>query len=457
MWGLNNFITLHWRGIVLLLLGAMILGGAIYLMVRSARPMEYIVKPGDSIQNMLNVMPEGAVCKIQPGIYKEALTIPADALTLRKDGQGDVVIDADGAVNAVLIKNVSRIVLEGLTIRNSSGSLIEITGETATHNTIRQCTLREWGLDEKVLYPGAVLSSNGAAFTTVDLCYIDRGDHEGVWTQNPEGITFHFSGGHHTITNNIIWGVCRDSQGKPIEIMPDFGDGYPLYKYNIMDAICGYDGKERQDFDDTLIKGNHFYGAHDDIIGIQGMDRNCVIEGNYIDAMGGADCIVLRGASVGPVYVRNNICLNGGMSCFKYGGWSEGPGTAVKYITDNIYYSTLKRGYLENSDIWYVQTVDTAYSRFMDGEVNDENYNNLHMEGNQSFTNRYWLTTMEGSGLNNSFKNNIFSTNDRQNCVRYQGILMDFDTFNIKYSDGSTQWKVISMPVEPKPPKAGAR
>jgi len=422
-------------------------------------PQEFTVIPGTSIQAVLNRMPSGSICNIQPGIYQESLVIPRSGLTLRKIGSGDVIIDGSGADNAVLIENVERTTLTDLIIQNAQGSLILITGSKAAHNTINHCTLLEWGLDEVTTYVGAVDSADGAAYTTVDSCYLYRGDHKSIWEQNVEAIGYHFSGGHHTITNNVIWGVCRDSQGIPIQLQSDFGDGFPLYKFNIQDATAGEDGKNRIDFDGTVISGNYFYGAHDDMIGVQGLDRNCTISNNYIDAMGGADCIVIRGASIGPVYIQDNICVNSGMNCFKYASWDLGSGNAVKYISSNTYYSTLSRTYVDDgSGNWYVTGLSDSYSRFIDGEVNGPDYDYLFVDRNAVFCKTYFLCLMPGSGTHNTFTNNRFSTDDPKSCVKWfsHDSTIDFENFN-SYTGGTNVWETISRPRIPPSPSAGAR
>jgi len=449
----------NWRRWLIILAGCLILAGLGYFAYSHYFKIPpYTVKPGDSIQGVLNEMPEGAICYIYPGTYPGALTIPRSGLTLKKTGTGQVVIDGQGAENAVLINNVADTTLENLVIRNSGGSLVALVGQKAMRNTIHRCTLLEWGLDESRAYAGAVDSIDGASCTTVDLCYIDRGNHEAVWTQNPEAISYHFSGGRHTITNNIIWGVCRDEDGNPLASQEDFGDGYPMYKFNIFDVMCGKDGINRLDFDGTTISGNHLYGAHDDMIGIQGLDRNCTISHNYIDAMGGADCIVLRGASIGPVYITDNIMVNAGMSCFKYSSWKNGAGTAEKYISRNIYYSTLSRTYTRTETTWYIPVLNASYNRFLDGEVNAEDYDNLHVDNNSVYCRSFFLCLKPDSGTNNTFTNNLFRTDDRSSCIKWfsDNTTISFTTFN-NYTGGTNRWETISRPTQPTPPDAGAK
>jgi hypothetical protein len=241
--------------LILIIFGSVVLLASLvyFVQVKYFRPAEYTVSPGGSIQSTLDKMSSGEICHIRPGFYQEALTIPRSGLTICNGGKGPVILDGGGTANTILMENVSHTTIEGLVIQNSAGSLVKITGSQATNNTIKQCTLLEWGLDGVTPYAAAISSEEGASYTTVDLCYIDRGNHEAIWTQNPEAISFRFSGGHHLITNNIIWGVCRDSNGNPIKLQGDFGDGYPLYKFNLFDGIAGEDGNlhpvlERQSY-----------------------------------------------------------------------------------------------------------------------------------------------------------------------------------------------------------------
>jgi hypothetical protein len=97
-----------------------------------------------------------------------------------------------------------------------------------------------------------------------------------------------------------------------------------------------------------------------------------------------------------------------------------------------------------------------VYSRVLDGEVNGADYDNVHMDGNQSYTRNAFVVLAPGSGLNNSFTNNHFATMSGEGSpVKWFGSYISFDEFNSQCS-GNNQWKVISRPSEPSPPKAGA-
>jgi hypothetical protein len=197
------------------------------------------------------------------------------------------------------------------------------------------------------------------------------------------------------------------------------------------------------------------------MIGIQGLDRSCTISSNYIDAMGGSVCIVLRGASVGPVYVTNNIMVNSGINCIKYGSWPLGSGRAEKYISGNTYYSTLGRSYTPsekvNGEFYVAEVYLNSYSRFLDGEVNQADYDNLHVDNNWVYCRKYFLCLVPNSGNNNTFTNNHFSTLDIQYCVKWfsNSHAIDFATFN-SYAGETNIWEGIPKPDEPPPPLAGA-
>jgi hypothetical protein len=157
------------------------------------------------------------------------------------------------------------------------------------------------------------------------------------------------------------------------------------------------------------------------------------------------------------VYVKNNIFLNSGINCIKYASWEKGDGTAVKYISGNTYYSTLSRDYTSTQTTWYIPIISHSYNRFIDGEVNESHYDNLHVYNKRVYCNTYFLTLMPGSGQNNTFINNHFSTGNKKSCVKWfsHDTAISFETFN-SYTGGTNIWEIIEKPSEPSPPQAGA-
>jgi hypothetical protein len=153
--------------------------------------------------------------------------------------------------------------------------------------------------------------------------------------------------------------------------------------------------------------------------------------------------------------------VNSGINCIKYGSWPLGSGRAEKYISGNTYYSTLGRSYTPsekvNGEFYVAEVYLNSYSRFLDGEVNQADYDNLHVDNNWVYCRKYFLCLVPNSGNNNTFTNNHFSTLDIQYCVKWfsNSHAIDFATFN-SYAGETNIWEGIPKPDEPPPPLAGA-
>lgn len=97
------------------------------------------VRQGESIQRALDRAPEGAIVKVEAGVYKERLKINRDNITLQ--GEKGAVMDfagVDTSFGAIKIENRQNITISGFEIKNIQGkstpSAIQIEGNS---NNIR--------------------------------------------------------------------------------------------------------------------------------------------------------------------------------------------------------------------------------------------------------------------------------------------------------------------------------
>ncbi len=93
------------------------------------------VRQGESIQRAIDRAPEGAIVKVEPGVYKERLKINRDNITLQ--GEKGAVMDfagVDTSFGAIKIENRQNITISGFEIKNIQGkstpSAIQIEGNS---------------------------------------------------------------------------------------------------------------------------------------------------------------------------------------------------------------------------------------------------------------------------------------------------------------------------------------
>lgn len=84
-----------------------------------ANPNEFIVNPGDSIQDAVDMASPGDVVSVASGTYYEHVVINK-ALTLKGAGSSDVFIDGSGENEAIISVSASNVEISGFTIQNGS-------------------------------------------------------------------------------------------------------------------------------------------------------------------------------------------------------------------------------------------------------------------------------------------------------------------------------------------------
>lgn len=275
------------------------------------------VSGGGSINSAIQGAQSGETITIQPGVYREQVTVTKPVTLVGSSGvwidgecsraTGITITSPNVTVRNMGVKKTKE---QGIIVRKTSSSNITIEG-----NTIQDFNCQDAGSNYAAgiasWYGGSGIKvMNNTITRRVEISGNAQGKGNGVWfksnNQNP-------SGGGHTISGNTIYG------------------GY--------DCIGGEEeGSDHGSFDkDTIIENNNVSSCWDDGIQVEGGDVNITVRNNRIDGFGSG--IAFAANRIGPLYILNNTMTGdfsrpgfyGGVSCFKVGRGGSG----ITYVTSN--------------------------------------------------------------------------------------------------------------------------
>lgn len=97
---------------------------------KSEEPADIVVKDGESISDAVKKAKGGAVIEVEPGIYKETVTVDKHDITLRGkvDGDSRPVLEGENKLNDGLIASGNNFVMSGFKIQNYKGNGISTQG-----------------------------------------------------------------------------------------------------------------------------------------------------------------------------------------------------------------------------------------------------------------------------------------------------------------------------------------
>jgi len=265
------------------------------------------------------------------------LTINKSGITLQKNSgsSGEVVIDGKNATYVITLSNASNVVLSELTIKNGYYTDIYATGSNNVQ--ILNCKLTDWALIGRGTTSAvrAAIYTDGCSNWTIQGNNLDNTGH-GNGPQSDadysndanaiQGILFVRSSGGHRVLDNVFTGAYQ-SNG--------------TWVYTVNDFLTGDDWTQpNNSFNNSVISGNQFYGAFDDLIQVDGNNNNVTISNNYMDGRGCRALISINPCYNGPVYIKDNILKNWGPGYvgLKMGAFT-GSANGVKYVTNNIGWS----------------------------------------------------------------------------------------------------------------------
>lgn len=280
-----------------------------------------VVAPGQSIQAAIDAAPSGATVLVRAGVYAEQLTIPRP-VTVAAYGDGTPVLEgACQRTNGVFIHGVPDVTIRGFEIRNTIGAGVAVLGFTARQIAVEANFIHDFNClnnPDASPYAGIAFYYSGdrqrAVGNTIHF-RAARPDRDpsavvtnGIWFKSNS--TDAASGGHHTVTDNLIIGTWDGIGGENEDDPHGVWDGYA-----------------------TVLR-NHIVSCWDDGISAEGNTEYSHFSDNLIEDCG----IGIANASSqnhGPVYFERNVIRStvagwyGNQLCFKVG--DQGQQTA--YIT----------------------------------------------------------------------------------------------------------------------------
>ena len=97
------------------------------LTVSAQRPGAY-----PTLRDALEVAPDQSVIAVEPGTYREAVSVRGRHLTIVAAGEGKVVIDATGAGASAVASHGGDVTLRGLTLRSGEYPAVSASGGRLT-------------------------------------------------------------------------------------------------------------------------------------------------------------------------------------------------------------------------------------------------------------------------------------------------------------------------------------
>ena len=342
-----------------------------------------VVRPGESIQAAVDSAPAGATVLVRAGVYAESVSVPRP-LTLA--GEAGAILDGGcGLTHGVAIADIPDVTVQGLTIRHYRGSGVQVSGPDADRITVRGNDIHDFACagGRNSTYAGVSFYYSGSHQRVVGntirfrAAATDRagrvGGQNGVWFKSASG-PGEASGGHHTVTDNVIVGGWDGIGGE--------GEDDP---HGVWDGNA------------TVLR-NHVSDCHDDGISAEGFTGGSHFSDNTVVDCGLGFANASRRNSGEVRFERNVITSNavgfyGNQACFKLG---DG-GTQTAYIVGNRCTLTVGDGLAQtNAGISTLVVTD-----------------NLWMTGRYV----YEITNLPGGG--STFDRNCMATTDPTRFVKY--------------------------------------
>lgn len=291
----------------------------------------YTVTPNDVIYNVINQMVDGDTLQVTSGTYNQLMKINKPMTVI---GIG-----------------TSKPVFTGI-----ASSTIEITFTKDV--IIDNLDFKEWAQ----VSPGCAVTILTSDNVTVQNCRFSRGDYPRTTYYNSDIYCIQAKNGGnggHKILNNVFYGHAETGSMSP----------------NVCDCIGVYP-EGLYSWNNSLIKGNKFYGGWDDCIELDSVGGNTIIEQNFIEAMNpngwGTRNPISETNGLDPFYVRNNVIIWGesrdadpnneqGDNCFKWGDSNSNREAAYCLVEGNLMWSpSVKTGicdygtktYFKNNKMW---------------------------------------------------------------------------------------------------------
>lgn len=193
------------------------------------------VRPGESIQDAINMSAEGATIEVQSGTYYEKVEVDK-SLTLR--GIGNPVVDAENDGSAITLWS-DRVTVEGFTTKNGAGLIdagiyIGSNGNTIRNNVIQNC---ENGIllsdsNGNTIMGNTIEDSEEHGMYLLGDCDRNNITNNEVSRSSSDGIHLYDSE-----KNQIIGNTLKDNKDTGIYLV-DSSDN-KIYKNIIMDNILG--------------------------------------------------------------------------------------------------------------------------------------------------------------------------------------------------------------------------
>lgn len=97
---------------------------------KSEEPADIVVKDGESISDAVKKAKDGAVIEVEPGTYKETVTVDKHDITLRGkvDGDNRPVLEGENKLNDGVIASGNNFVMSGFKIQNYKGNGVSTQG-----------------------------------------------------------------------------------------------------------------------------------------------------------------------------------------------------------------------------------------------------------------------------------------------------------------------------------------
>lgn len=110
------------------------------------KPADVVVEPGQSIQEAIDSVGEGAVIEVKPGVYHEAVTVDKHGITLRGvvEGEKRPVFEGEGKLNDALIVSGNDFEISGFTLQHYQGN--GLTAQGVENLVVRDLIVDDTGL-----------------------------------------------------------------------------------------------------------------------------------------------------------------------------------------------------------------------------------------------------------------------------------------------------------------------